>query len=34
VLARITSLSEVADLEVIPTSLEDIYSQFSQRDGQ
>ncbi|MCZ0963125.1 ABC transporter ATP-binding protein [Paracoccus benzoatiresistens] len=34
VLARITGLPQVADLEVIPPSLEDIYSHFSQRDGQ
>jgi len=34
-LARITALGEaVADLEVLPPSLEDIYSHFSQRDGQ
>ena len=33
-LARITGLPQVADLEVIPPSLEDIYSHFSQRDGQ
>ncbi|MGN7868624.1 ABC transporter ATP-binding protein [Paracoccus sp. 22332] len=34
VLARITGLPQVADLEVIPPSLEDIYSHFSRRDGQ
>lgn len=34
-LARISSLrSKVADLDVIPPSLEDIYSYFSRRDGQ
>lgn len=34
-LARITARgSEVADLDVIPPSLEDIYSHFSRRDGQ
>ena len=34
-LARITSRSaEVADLDVNPPSLEDIYSHFSRRDGQ
>ena len=33
-LARITGLPQVADLEVIPPSLEDIYSHFSKRDGQ
>lgn len=34
-LARITALGDaVADLEVLPPSLEDIYSHFSQRDGQ
>ncbi|MBB3978442.1 Cu-processing system ATP-binding protein [Rhizobium azooxidifex] len=34
-LARITMLgSAVADLDVIPPSLEDIYSHFSRRDGQ
>ncbi|MFC3167960.1 ABC transporter ATP-binding protein [Paracoccus fontiphilus] len=33
-LARITGLPQVADLEVIPPSLEDIYSHFSRRDGQ
>lgn len=34
-LARITGLgARVADLEVIPPSLEDIYSSFSRRDGQ
>jgi Cu-processing system ATP-binding protein len=34
ILARITGLPQVEDLEVIPPSLEDIYSHFSQRDGQ
>lgn len=34
-LARISALgAQVADLEVIPPSLEDIYSHFSRRDGQ
>nr|WP_299498978.1 ABC transporter ATP-binding protein [uncultured Rhizobium sp.] len=34
-LARITARGvEVADLDVIPPSLEDIYSHFSRRDGQ
>lgn len=34
-LASITALgAEVADLDVIPPSLEDIYSHFSRRDGQ
>ena len=34
-LARITALgAAVADLDVIPPSLEDIYSHFSRRDGQ
>ncbi len=34
-LARIAGLGEaVADLDVIPPSLEDIYSHFSRRDGQ
>ncbi len=34
-LARIVALGErVADLEVLPPSLEDIYSHFSHRDGQ
>ena len=34
-LARIMALGEmVADLEVLPPSLEDIYSHFSRRDGQ
>ncbi|MDO9524151.1 MAG: ABC transporter ATP-binding protein [Gemmobacter sp.] len=34
-LARIVALNDkVADLEVIPPSLEDIYSHFSRRDGQ
>ncbi|WP_294927850.1 ABC transporter ATP-binding protein [uncultured Paracoccus sp.] len=34
-LARITALGgQVADLDVIPPSLEDIYSHFSKRDGQ
>ena len=34
-LARITALGDlVADLDVLPPSLEDIYSHFSQRDGQ
>ncbi|MDQ1901581.1 ABC transporter ATP-binding protein [Paracoccus sp. WLY502] len=34
ILARITGLPQVEDLEVIPPSLEDIYSHFSRRDGQ
>jgi Cu-processing system ATP-binding protein len=35
VLARIAALeSKVADLDVVPPSLEDIYSDFSRRDGQ
>jgi Cu-processing system ATP-binding protein len=35
VLARITGLGDkVADVEVVPPSLEDIYSHFSRRDGQ
>ncbi len=35
VLRRITALGDlVADLEVLPPSLEDIYSHFSRRDGQ
>ncbi|MCB6177980.1 ABC transporter ATP-binding protein [Rhodobacter sp. Har01] len=35
VLGRITGLgAKVADIEVTPPSLEDIYSHFSQRDGQ
>ena len=34
ILARITGLPQVEDLEVIPPSLEDIYSHFSQMDGQ
>ncbi|RDW11770.1 ABC transporter ATP-binding protein, partial [Paracoccus thiocyanatus] len=34
-LARIAGLGgQVADLEVIPPSLEDIYSHFSRRAGQ
>lgn len=34
-LARISALGgDVADLDVIPPSLEDIYSHFSRRDGQ
>jgi Cu-processing system ATP-binding protein len=34
-LARVAALGEqVADLDVIPPSLEDIYSHFSRRDGQ
>jgi len=34
-LARISALQDkVADLDVIPPSLEDIYSHFSRRDGQ
>ncbi|WP_159952338.1 ABC transporter ATP-binding protein [Rhizobium sp. 18065] len=34
-LARITARgAEVADLDVVPPSLEDIYSHFSRRDGQ
>ena len=34
-LARIAALAQqVADLDVIPPSLEDIYSHFSRRDGQ
>lgn len=34
-LARITAMQDkVADIEVIPPSLEDIYSHFSRRDGQ
>lgn len=34
-LARISALgAQVADIEVIPPSLEDIYSHFSRRDGQ
>lgn len=34
-LARITALgAAVADVEVLPPSLEDIYSHFSRRDGQ
>ncbi|AOF94147.1 ABC transporter ATP-binding protein [Sinorhizobium sp. RAC02] len=34
-LARIAALGEeIADLDVIPPSLEDIYSHFSRRDGQ
>ena len=34
-LARLTALGDaVADLDVIPPSLEDIYSHFSRRDGQ
>ena len=35
VLTRITGLGDkVADVEVVPPSLEDIYSHFSRRDGQ
>ena len=35
VLSRITGLgAQVADLDVLPPSLEDIYSHFSRRDGQ
>ncbi len=34
-LARITGFGDkVADIEVVPPSLEDIYSHFSRRDGQ
>ena len=34
-LARVTALGEaVADVDLIPPSLEDIYSHFSRRDGQ
>ncbi len=34
-LARISALTDkIADLDVIPPSLEDIYSHFSRRDGQ
>lgn len=34
-LSRITALGDrIADLDVIPPSLEDIYSHFSRRDGQ
>ena len=34
-LARITGFGDkVADIEVLPPSLEDIYSHFSKRDGQ
>ena len=34
-LARITGLGDkVEDVEVVPPSLEDIYSHFSRRDGQ
>ena len=34
-LAQVTAMgAQLADLEVIPPSLEDIYSHFSQRDGQ
>jgi len=34
-LTRITGLGEaVADIEVLPPSLEDMYSHFSRRDGQ
>lgn len=34
-LARITALgADVADVELVPPSLEDIYSHFSRRDGQ
>ena len=35
ILARVAGLGEkVADIEVMPPSLEDIYSHFSRRDGQ
>lgn len=35
ILAQIASFGDkVADIEVVPPSLEDIYSHFSQRDGQ
>ena len=35
VLTRITGLGDsVADIEVLPPSLEDMYSHFSRRDGQ
>jgi Cu-processing system ATP-binding protein len=35
ILARITGLgAKVADVEIVPPSLEDIYSHFSRRDGQ
>lgn len=34
VLSRITGLPQVVDLDMIPPSLEDIYSHFSKRDGQ
>ena len=34
-LARIAALGDkVADVDVVPPSLEDIYSHFSRRDGQ
>ena len=34
-LSRIAALEgKIADLEVVPPSLEDIYSHFSRRDGQ
>ncbi|OYX41682.1 MAG: ABC transporter ATP-binding protein [Rhodobacterales bacterium 32-67-9] len=34
-LSRLTGLGEkVADIEVVPPSLEDVYSHFSRRDGQ
>ena len=34
-LARISTLqSKISDVDVIPPSLEDIYSHFSRRDGQ
>ena len=33
-LARLTSMPGIADIDVIPPSLEDIYSHFSRRDGQ
>ena len=34
-LAKIAALeSKIADLDVVPPSLEDIYSHFSRRDGQ
>jgi Cu-processing system ATP-binding protein len=35
ILARIAGFGDkVADIEVVPPSLEDIYSHFSRRDGQ
>jgi Cu-processing system ATP-binding protein len=34
-LSRLTALgAQVADIDVVPPSLEDIYSHFSKRDGQ